>query len=361
MSLITKPLILVCGTLTAGGAERVLSVLSQYLLNYFSKVEIILWRKAPQFYQIDERICVITIPDLTQSKNIVTHCYWFRKYVKQLNPYGVVSFLAPFNILTIMSLWGCHIPVLIADRNDPRYDCPNIFWRWLRDTLYRYADRLCVQTQANKEYFAECIRVKTDIIYNPAFLNRDLIGLALKSSKQNTIVSVGRLIGQKNFFLLLEAFAEVCTVFPEYRLIIYGEGILRKELEDKIEQLNLVGKVDLPGNQKNIHELLLSADLFVMSSDFEGMPNALIEAMCLGLPCISTKVSGAVDLIQDKVNGYLVNRGDCNALITAMSELIIHKEKKHMIAEQAARIVEILNIDIVVKQWLEFINKGVES
>ena len=188
-----------------------------------------------------------------------------------------------------------------------------------------------------------------------------MIGLALKSPKQNTIVAVGRLIEQKNFFLLLEAFAEVCTVFPTYRLIIYGEGKLRKELEDKIEQLNLVGKVDLPGNKENIHVLMLNADFFVMSSDFEGMPNALIEAMCLGLPCISTKVSGAIDLIQDKVNGYLVDRGDRNALVAAMSDLIVHKEKKRMIAEQAARIGEILDIDVIVKQWMEFINKGVKS
>lgn len=358
MTLSDKTLFLVCGTLSAGGAERIISVISTHLANYFFKVEVMMWREAPVFYHLDSRIKQTIIPKEANTKVIVKQMFWFRNYVKNSAPCCVISFLAPFNMLTIASLWKSQIPLLIADRNDPRYDCPNMVWRFIRNYLYGLATRLCVQTQHNKNYFSPSIRQKTDIIYNPVFLAPNMIGAALNSHKTKTIVSIGRLNQQKKFELLLKAFAKVVKTFPDHRLIIYGEGELRAKLEQKIEILGLKGLVKLPGTKKNIHQLLLNAELFVMSSDYEGMSNALIEAMCLGLSCISTKVSGATDFIQNGINGGLIEVGDEKALTDQMIYFLSNQEKSRKMAKEAIKIRQDLEMNCIINQWLQSIQKA---
>ena len=119
---------------------------------------------------------------------------------------------------------------------------------------------------------------------------------------------------QKNQLLLLKAFKRVVSIRPEYTLTIYGEGPERSLLEKYILDNNMTNVVNLPGSVKNVYDKIADAEIFVMSSNFEGMPNALIEAMCLGLACVSTKVSGATDLIKDGVNGDLVDIGNEQSL-----------------------------------------------
>lgn len=353
-----ETLLLVCGTLSSGGAERILSILSGRFADYFGQVKILMWRKAPVFYPLDRRIEQIVIPEASGTGSVLKQMCWFRHYVKTLHPYGVVSFLAPFNMLSIVSLYKSGIPLLIAERNDPRYDCPNRVWRKIRNFLYGFSRRLCVQTCSNKEYFPAYIRKKTDVIYNPVFLPSSLVGAALSAVKTKTIVSVGRFNPQKNFHLLLDAFSLVVKEFPDYKLIIYGDGELRGELEEHICHLHLETQVELPGVRKDLHCILVNAGLFVMSSDYEGMSNALIEAMCLGLPCISTRVSGATDLIQHGVNGGLVNTGNRDELSKMILYFLHHPLETREMAKKAVRIAEQLDTDYIVDEWIEFIRKG---
>jgi len=354
--MIDYTLLIVGGTLQQGGAERIISVLSQEFLKYFREVKIVLWREAPAFYTIAEQVEVVSIPERSGTKNVVGHMAWFRRYVKQLKPYAVLSFLAPFNMLSLISLVGTKVPVYIANRSDPYYDAPNKYWRWIRDGIYHWATGISVQSEENKKYFSKTLQRKVSVIHNPVFIQQEWVGKALNTPKESVIVSVGRLSKVKNQMLLLEVFKEIHSEYPAYRLIIYGEGDYRGVLERKIQDCGLEQCVLLPGACSDVLLKILSAEIFVMTSDYEGMSNALIEAMALGLPSISTRVSGAMELIKDGENGKLVAIGSFGELKKALRDWLEHKDKARMCALEGVKVAEKLRLEVIVKEWLKFMN-----
>ncbi len=360
MPLIHKnTLLIVGGTLQQGGAERIISVLSKEFLKYFREVKIVLWREAPAFYTIAEQVEVVSIPKRSGTKNVVGHMVWFRRYVKQLKPYAVLSFLAPFNMLSLVSLVGINIPVYIANRSDPYYDAPNRLWRWIRDCSYHLASGISVQSKENKEYFSKSLQKKVSVIYNPVFIQPEWLGKALETAKEPVIVSVGRLSKEKNQTLLLEVFKEIHSEYPAYRLIIYGEGDYRGVLEKKIRDLGLEACVSLPGACPEVLTRILPAEIFVMTSDYEGMSNALIEAMVLGVPSISTRVSGAMELIRDGENGKLVAIGNFDELKKALRDWLEHKDKARMCAFKGVKLADKLRLEAIVKEWLKFMKADI--
>jgi glycosyltransferase involved in cell wall biosynthesis len=185
---------------------------------------------------------------------------------------------------------------------------------------------------------------------------QDQKGMALRTEKKRRIVSAARLMKQKNQLMLIESFAQIKQDFPDYTLTIYGEGPFRDTLEARIAELNLTDSVFLPGKVQNVFDCIADADLFVLSSDFEGMPNALIEAMCLGLPVISTKVSGATDLIEHGHNGLLTEVGDTNQLTECMRQMLADPQLRLRCAGNALEINERLQVDGIIRQWLDCCN-----
>ena len=153
--------------------------------------------------------------------------------------------------------------------------------------------------------------------------------------------------------LLLEAFAEAHKTHPEYILKIYGEGVLRGALENKISEFNLEESAFLMGEKDNIKDEIYKEGIFVLSSDYEGMPNALMEAMALGIPCISTDCpcGGPKYLIKNKKNGILVDINDKNQLKEAMIYLIENKDIAKEIGSCANKICEELNPSVINKKW----------
>ena len=286
---------------------------------------------------------------------------WFRNSIIETKPDVVLSFLAPFNILTMFSLVGVKIPVLVAERNDPYFVSPkyNWFWKIVRNIAYKMADGVLVQTKVNKSHFPWYIRRKSEIIYNPVTFSSDNIGRAFRSEKRKEIVSVTRLEKQKNVPMLIDAFSHFKESHPDYILTIYGEGEERIVLEKKISDMRLNDSVFLPGRKQNVHELIVGAEVFAMASNFEGMSNSLIEAMCLGLPCISTKVSGAIDLIEDGKNGLLVDLEDTDGMFKAICEIVDNKEKALEIGKKASAIYDDLNVEKIAGQWLKYIESFV--
>lgn len=343
------------GTLCNGGAERVVSILAGHMAKQGMDVEILTYYDMPVSYKLDERVKLTAVETMTGSTNKVKNLLAIRKYFKK---YGnvVISFLAPFNIMAIAANFGNGVPMIVADRNDPTKVPSNFVVRKVRDVLYCFADGVVVQTQKNKAYFSRIVQKKSKVIYNPIDL-KEYAKIALKSEKEKKIVTAGRLMPQKNQKMMIRAFAAVHAKYPEYQLVIYGEGPSRQELEDLVEELGLKKSILLPGNVSDIHEHIKNAEMFVLSSDYEGMPNALIEAMCLGLASISTKVSGATDLIQDHENGILTDLDNQEQLEKAMLELIENKELASKLAVNAAKLGERLEVSKIMQQWTEFIKK----
>lgn len=351
----SKRYVIFIPTLSQGGAERVISLLSKKMAQEELSVTILLYKDQEPFYPIDPKVKLVYVPRESGSTNLVKNLLWMRRFY-QANADAVLSFLAPFNILTLLATLGGKQTVIVADRNDPRFVPGKWPVRKLRDFLYRFADGVIVQTRHNQVYFSKAVQKKSTIIFNPVDLG-EKAGLALRTQKRKKIVSVGRLMPQKNQAMLLEAFASLRTRFPEYTLTIYGEGPHRKALEEHILRLGLKDVVDLPGSVKDVHDRIAEGELFVMSSDYEGMPNALIEAMCLGLPVISTAVSGATDLIRQGENGLLVPCGDAAALAEAMEQLLSDKEKRDAFGAEATKLNQMLRIGDITRQWLEAVER----
>ena len=355
-----KKIIICCGNLKAGGAERVISILANKLTQYKIQVQIYTWYKTDIFYNIDKSINIIQIPIESGSSILHKQMLWFRHRIKNEMPDIVLSFLAPFNILTIFSLLGNSIPVIVAERNDPNYVSPsnNWFWKIIRNIAYKMADGILVQTEVNKSHFPRYLQRKSTVIFNPVTFTEEYIGLAQNQEKRKEIVSVTRLEKQKNIEMLIRAFAQFKKSHNDYILIIYGEGRERNNLNSLIEQLELTDSIYLPGRKKDIHERIIGASIFAMSSNYEGMSNSLIEAMCLGLPCISTRVSGATDLISDKKNGLLVDINNQDGMYKSLCCLADNPKFAQTLGKEASKIYELLNVDIVVDQWVEYMMKS---
>lgn len=343
------------GTLTNGGAERVVSILSGKMAEQGMNVEILTYYDMPVFYQVHPDVKITCVEKETGTKSKGKNFLWVRKYFKE-HADVLISFLAPFNIFALVCNLGTGTPIIVADRNDPTKIPSNTLVRKVRDFLYRFADGIVVQTKKNQSYFSKQVQKKSVVIYNPINL-REKSGSALQTAKYKKIVSVGRLMQQKNQKMLLGAFKNVLEKYPDYQLVIYGEGPMREELEAYAKELGVEKSILLPGNVADVHDRIKGAEIFVLSSDYEGMPNALIEAMCLGLPVISTKVSGATDLIKDHENGLLTELDNQKELEAAMMELIENPILEEKLAKNATQLNDSLELSKIMNQWIHFIKK----
>src|SRR5699024_245151 len=204
--------------------------------------------------------------------------------------------------------------------------------------FFRFIDGFVFQTEGAKSYFSKTIQNKGIVINNPVFIKYNDFNLPDKRRK--VIVNVGRLHTQKNQTLLINAFKNISNYFPEYKLEIYGEGPLEYKLENQIKALDLTDKVTLKGTTNDLFAEIVDASLFVLSSDYEGMPNALMEAMALGLPCISTncRPGGASELINDGKNGKITPIGSTEHLSHAMIDVLKHPLDAEKMGKKAKEI-----------------------
>ncbi len=342
------------GSMEGGGAEKVVKNLSSKMIRDGYTVKVILYYERDFFYLLDEGVEIIEIEKNTGTKNVFVNTLWFRKYLIDAKIDMLISFLAVFNILAVIATAYTKIPIIVADRNDPSKVPGNVILRMCRNVVYNFANGVILQSEHNREYFSKRVQKKSKVIYNPLIIGENA-GKALTVKKEKCIVSIGRLIPQKNQKILIKAFVQFQKNHPEYILIIYGEGSERKMLERYIADNNMEKNVFLPGQKKDVLNEILGAEVFVLSSNYEGMPNALAEAMGVGLPVISTKVSGATDLIIDGENGLLININDVDELYLALERYAADSELRNKCAKRAAEIIELLSVDKIVKQWEMYI------
>lgn len=350
-----------CSSLGDGGAERVLSILSHRLVQHYDCVEYITWHNLPVFYNIDQRIKIVNIEKECRSKSLFKKMCWFRQYVKTEKPDLILAFSAPFNMLTISSLLFSNNRIIACERTDPRSFRWGRHFEILRNLLYRKTIGILTQTQVSKEYFKRSLYEKTHIIYNPISMDKEVVGSALKTQKEDIIVTAARLAKEKNHILLIKAFARFKRKHPRYKLKIYGEGQEREQLETFVKLLNLEDSVELPGKTKDLWNKIKSARMFIMTSFVEGMSNSMIEAMCLGLPTISTKVSGATDLIVDNENGILIDINDEDALYKSLCKLAENDDLRIKLGQNGAKLYDKLRVDEISKHWIDYINEKLKK
>ena len=249
------------------------------------------------------------------------------------------------------------IPIIISVRNDPKVEYSSKLYYILMRILYREADGFIFQTNDAKSYFSKDIQEKGIIIPNPINENFLNIDNEPRIKKENTIINVGRLAEQKNQKMLINAFKKLDEKYKDYRLKIFGEGNLRETLNNQINELGLNNRVLLEGETNHIKEELKKAKLFVLTSNYEGMPNALMEAMAVGLPVISTDCpcGGPKYLIQNNENGILIKTEDENELVDKMTTLLEQEDLAKKLGENAKNIVTKLNPKKIYSDWEKFI------
>ena len=300
------------------------------------------------------------IPNLIQlnGKKITSQ---LRNEINRLKADAVISMGVPMSIYTVPACFGTKAKHIVSERNDPKHFAGKISVKIISRALMRLADGFVFQTEDAKKYYRITDNRKTAVIHNP-LANVESIPYKSVSGKKE-LVTAGRLVSQKNQRLLIEAFNTIHEAHPEYKLTIWGEGPERGRLEELVAKLGLEGEVNLPGAVSDILDKISESAIFVLPSDFEGMPNALMEAMAEGLPCISTACpcGGPEEIIEDHLNGILIPVGDKKALEKALFEIIEDETLALTIGNNALNIRESHNIDIISNRWLEFIKNIVKG
>ncbi len=342
------------GSMRRGGAERVISILANHYSQKGWEVEIALLLDTTVGYELNENIKVV---DLTAGKGsyIKRMPMWLKKirnYVKSSKPDRVVSFIGRINVLVLNALRGLKVPVIVSERNDPKHDGRGAVMLWLCNKSYKKASAIVHQTKYEESCFSPKLATKSYIVPNPVN-----VAVETKSPVPYRIVTAGRLLPQKNHAMLIDAVAMLKDEFPEVKLDIYGDGSLKDNLSAKIKEMNLEDMVFLMGNVSDLHQRIADADVFAMTSEFEGLSNALIEAMMLGLVCVSTDYPGADEVVKHEENGLLVPCRDANKLSEVLRQLFKGKELNSRLRNNAKETSQKYRPEEVIKKWEAVIEK----
>lgn len=277
-----------------------------------------------------------------------------RKLLKSERPEIIVSFMRRPNIRMLLAALGLRMKKYVSVRNDPKKEYgKSCAWKLIANLLFLTASGCVFQTEDAKRYFWEAIRRKSAVIYNP--VDKRFFDIK-REARPRDIVTFGRLEPQKNHELLLRAYAKLADKVPD-DLYIYGEGRLREKLEALCRELNISDRVHLPGNISNVPDVLSCARLFVLSSDYEGMPNALMEAMAAGVPAIATDCpcGGPKELLGDVLPECLVPCGDVEALKEKTEKVLSDEKLRDEWSDAVKSASEAFEPSVVFEQWENYI------
>lgn len=350
---------LVIPTLKQGGAERVISELAnQFAIKSSIQVHLVLIAKSVEFYQVDNKVIIHRLGFENKGKfnKFFSELLIFmklRKLLKSNKPDAVLSFMEKYNVFTIMASALLNVKVFVSDRSNPLKRIPRST-EFLRKLTYKYAFGIIAQTQFAKDVLTVKTKNKNiRVIPNPIKEIKTYPNIA----KEKIILNVGRLVPEKGQRYLLTAFSKI-EDNVDWKVVILGDGPLRSELEDQVNTLGLNDRILLLGAVNNVDEWLAKASIFVFPSISEGFPNALAEAMSAGLPCISFDCnSGPRDLIEDNINGYLIEVGEVKKLSESIKRLMEDKEKRKLIGMKASKATKMLKRAEISERYLNFMNE----
>lgn len=357
-----KRIALYISALRKGGAERVLVNLADYLAENDYQVTMVTQYREENEYPLNPRvkrlISDISEEEITKSRilNFMRRFKKLRDIWKSEKPEVILSFIGKNNILAILTSFGLGNAVAVSVRSEPAREYYNRFMRFMARNLFYAADGVILQTRECFSFFPKRVRKKAVILKNP--VNTAFFKKRYEGERDKTIVTVGRVDENKNHRMLIQAFAELAEEFPDYKLIIYGDGDQRKPLLKMVEEMHLQKRILLPGNVDNVPEIIYKAGVFVLSSNKEGMPNALIEAMIMGLAVVSTDCpcGGPKELIDHGVNGLLTPVGDVKSMKDNLQILLKDLQRAEEMGRNAAKTGGIYHPEKVYKEWENYLN-----
>ncbi len=360
-----RTIVFYIATLTRGGAERVIVNLANYFCREGYQVYLVTLEPDEGLYPIDADVRQVVLTDRAGSgifgriRNAAGRITGVRRILVKTQAAALVSFLGKTNLRAILA--GLFLPtkVFVSVRSAPAREYPAGLHRWLAKGLFCLADGIVFQSEGARDFFPKAVRRKARVLFNP--LSPDYVRQPYTGQRRNEIVSVGRLDAVKNHRLLVDAFALVAAARPDLglHLTIYGDGACREELKAQAAALGLAEQVSLPGDCREIPERIGDARLFVLSSNFEGMPNAVAEAFALGIPVVSTDCpsGGARMLTGEDERGLLVPVGDKEKMAAAILRILQDKELEERLRREAYQFSLSLHPDKIHGAWKTYIEE----
>lgn len=345
----------VIGTLSNGGAERVISVLAKEFSENGNEVSIVTLYDQKNTYLKEKNIRLFSIDHKRKNRlwRAIENIGGLRTLIQRKKPEIVISFVWQINIYSIFASMFTKTKLIISERNDPLQDPKKKYLRKVRDFMYFFSEGYVFQTENAKNYFSKKIKDKGIIIPNP--IKTDLPYWNSKNNNK-TIITACRLMKQKNLPMLIDAFEKISVDYPDYILKIFGEGELRQELTSYISEKGLSSKVLLPGFSENIHQEMEKSSLFAISSDYEGISNAMLEALAIGIPVVSTDTptGGGRMFIKNGKNGFLVEVGNVDEFAIAIRNIISNENFAVHFPSESHKIRKQLSPKTIADQWLEY-------
>lgn len=372
-----KSILIFLGSLTSGGAERVTTVLSKYLANKnYSVVVVTLDGTERDFYSLDPQVKRVAM-DMVEVTNGVDKYFSnikrvqaFRKVVKREKPDIILAMMTRYAVIALLATYLMRVKIIVSERNYPGKRKNHKMWDILRKYTYRFADLHVVQTRKIAEWLEKNTHSKNFKIipnsiswplpkYEPILKPSDYV-----SDEDKVVLAVGTLKDQKGFDLLLDAVKDILRSNAEWKLVILGDEKneagsrgLRQQFEKMIKENGLFDQILMPGRAGNIGEWYDRAEIFVLSSRFEGFPNVLLEAMSSGCASISFDCdTGPADMIDHYQNGILVPDGNVDKMESAIQFLIQHPDRREEFGEEAKKMRTKYSEENILGQWVEVLN-----
>lgn len=349
----------VLAALQAGGAERVVAQLSAAMVERGWSVEVIAFDRPddPIYHPLDPRVACtrLALPSdgggMRGAWRSARRIAALRRHLKTQRFDTVISFLTKINVMTLLAGAGLSSPIIVSERNNPLRQQASKLWHLSTGLLYRGAADIVIMSERSRQALPAGVRSRATIIPNPV---RD--SGVRPASQARTFVAVGRLTHQKGFDLLIDAFAMASPSLPGWQLIIYGEGPDRAQLEQRRMRHGLLHRVHLPGTTNVPQEWISQASVFVLSSRYEGWPNALAEALAAGTPCIAFDCDfGAAEMVIPDETGLLVPAEDVSALARALQRLAENPALRHRLASAARVRMTQFETDRIIDQWRKLV------
>ena len=354
-------------SLGKGGAERVTLNLLQYFRKLNYEVVLVTSRVVVDEYELPDDINRYVTDSFKKNSLLGRLAFVFKrhKFLKKIwqkeKPDYIVSFIGKMNVFALMTAKKFKIPVYVSVRSDPKEEYRSKILYFLMKHYFKQAAGIIVQTQEAKEYFGEKFAYKTTVL--PNSLADNFMKERFEGKRKNEIVTVGRVDANKNHEMLIRAFYDIHEQYQDMKLRIFGDSVqgdnTRKTLESLTEELGIAKKVIFEGRQTGIADKIYESRIFVLTSNYEGMPNALLEAMSLGLAVISTDCpcGGPREVIEDGKNGLLIPVRNKSALVDALKRILDNEELEESLGINAHKIQEELNPERVNKMWQDTIEK----
>ena len=339
-----------------GGAERQIIMLSNELAKLGHDVHLIILAEWGATYKINNKVAIHNLTGVEHGKmKIIRRFNILRKELSIIKPDISVHYnfqSAYFCAVLPQKITG---RIIFSERGDPYDKEYSGGLGFIRKISIPKIDGFVFQSEGARDYFDESVKHRSIVIHNPVSI--PYRKYSIPKIREKRIINVGRLHPQKNQHLLIEAFKKIASKFPKYKLEIYGDGPLHDELQEHINRLGLTSQIAIHKSREDIFDVVTNASLFVLTSNYEGMPNALMEAMALGVPCISTdcRPGGARALIQNEINGIVTPLRNPEILAEKMDYMLSNPDIAEQMGVKAQTIIETHRPEEIVKKWEDFL------